>query len=126
MPKQQTVQERYDIENKMKLTEKVEQNTVGDKALQQIFTQMLQALGETQQAVRQAQTSHPTDIRLKQADARLNHALRAFQQFTTHTNIQALVQGFPIQVQQQIKQLSQQLDQASETIQTIQRSISTH
>lgn len=126
MPKQQTVQERYDIENKMKLTERVEQNTVGDKALQQIFTQMLQALGETQQAVRQAQTSHPTDIRLKQADARLNHALRAFQQFTTHTNIQALVQGFPIQVQQQIKQLSQQLDQASETIQTIQRSISTH
>lgn len=126
MPKQQTVQERYDIENKMKLTEKVEQNTVGDKALQQIFTQMLQALGETQQAVRQAQISHPTDIRLKQADARLNHALRAFQQFTTHTNIQALVQGFPIQVQQQIKQLSQQLDQASETIQTIQRSISTH
>lgn len=126
MTKQQTVQERYDIKKKMKLTEKVKQNTVEDKALQQIFTQMLQALGETQQAVRQAQATNPTEIHLKRADARLNHTLREFQQFTSNPNIQALTQGFPVQVQQQIKQLSQQLDQASETLQVIQRSISSN
>jgi len=126
MVKQQTVQERYDIEKKMRLTEKVKQNTVEENVLQQIFTQTLQALGEATQAVRQAQTVNPTDIHLKRADARLNHAMRKFQQLQSNPNIAALTQGFPVQVQQQIKQLFQQLDQATETLQTIQSSISSY
>lgn len=78
MAKQQTVQERYDTEKKMRLTEKVKQNTVEDNVLQQVFTQTLQALGEAGQAVRQAQMTNPTEIHLKRADARLSHAMRDF------------------------------------------------
>lgn len=126
MAKQQTVQERYDTEKKMQLTEEVKQHTVEEKVLQQIFKQTLQALGEAGQAVRQAQLTHPTDMHLKRADARLSHALREFQQLKENPNIQALTQGFPIQVQNQINQLFEQLSQATETLQVIQTSMSSN
>jgi|SRR5699024_10465790 len=126
MAKQQTVQERFDTEKKMQLTEEVKQNTVEDKVLQQIFKQTLQALGEASQAVRQAQMTHPTEVHLQRADARLSHALREFQQLKENPNISALTQGFPIQVQQQINELFHQLGQASDTLQVIQTSTSSN
>jgi len=126
MAKKQTVQERYEIEKKMRLTEKVNQNPVEENVLQQIFTQTLQALGGASQAVRQAQMTNPTEVHLKRADARLSHAMREFQRLKSDPNIAALTQGFPTQTQQQINQLFQQLNQASETLQTIQTSTSSN
>lgn len=119
--KKQTVEQRYHEEQMMKgqtipkeLANQAIQ-TPEQQDIQQLFSSTKEALLAAQQAVHQAQAVHPTQAQLMTTEQRLTHAIQQLQQLQL-TNL-----GVPKGTEQQLQQLSSQINTAAGTLHMIQQ-----
>src|SRR5699024_8506475 len=89
--------------------------------LTKIFNEIKQALDLSSQAIHQAKLAHPNDYQLPIAEQRLVHAVQLIQQLQTAAP--DLTTGLSKVMKQQLAQVSQQINNASNTLQLIQQSI---
>jgi len=128
--KYQTVEQRFHEQQMMKGKLKpkhdaqVELATPEVQNIQKTFNAIKQSLQEAHQLVRQAQAANPAQSALFMAEQSLAHATQLMQKLQTIEPEMTL--PLPKGVQQQLKQLDYQIENASGTLKMIQQSLQTN